>query len=109
MSGEAPDNLVFFSANDRRIDPTDPVLRPPVNVDTGPRPRPLPESRPTDLSVLSTLRGAHVSDGQFPVRMEPDSGMLYSFTLPTSRPNPSKTPSVAESFGVLSMQVPMSD
>lgn len=96
------DNLLFFSADDRQIDPSDPILHavPSMGVVS----HRLPESQPTDLSVLSALRAGH-GGGAFPVSTVDEGGLLYSFTLPSTRSHSSKPPSVAESFGVLSTQV----
>ncbi len=109
MADNSPaDNLFFFSADDRQIDPSDPVLKsvPPVGVVQQPKSHPLPESHPTDLSVLSALRaGPNRVGGGFPVSMNNEGGLLYSFTLPSTKPHPTKPPSVTESFGILSTQV----
>ncbi len=111
MTEQVHDNdLFFFSADDRQIDPSDPILRAVPSrgvVQQLRRPHPLPDSRPTDLNVLSALRAnpGGVGTGGFPVSMGDDNGMLYSFTLPSTKPHPSKPPSVTESFGVLSTQV----
>ena len=109
MADNSPaDNLFFFSADDRQIDPSDPVLKsvPSVGVVQQPRSHLLPESRPTDLSVLSALRaGPNRVGGGFPVSMDNEGGLLYSFTLPSTKPHPTKPPSVTESFGILSTQV----
>ena len=108
ITSPAEEDLTLFSANDRRIDPSDPIFKsvPPVGVVS--QLKPLPDSQPTDLNVLSALRAnTGAVGGGFPVSMVPSDGgdMLYSFTLPSSKPHPHKPPSVTESFGVLSTQV----
>ncbi len=99
----------FFSADDRQIDPSDPIVQavPSSGVVQQLRPRPLSDSRPTDLNVLSALRAnPGTVGGGFPVSMDDNSGLLYSFTLPSNtKPHPPKPSSVTESFSVLSTQV----
>ena len=103
----------FFSANDVRIDPSDPVLQSFSSVGGLPYPRPQRTDLSADQSLVSALRARPgFEGGRFPVNIEgtgydddDDSGLLYSFSTPPSKQQPSKPPSVAESFGVYSTQV----
>lgn len=101
-----------FSANDLRIDPSDPVLQSLPSVGGLPYPRPQRMDLSTDQSLVSALRARPgYEGGYFPVNIEGpgdddvDNGLLYSFSIPPSKQQPSKPPSVAESFGVPSTQV----